>query len=113
MNKKLCVSCSKKLRARYMGGKARTGTCENCGKRVVVTPFEVPEQDSELTEVQNTKVWAVHKAPEYTTITLMVDARTAVTLQKFAALWGCSLGAVVDSIVIHFLRFTKRGKKNT
>ena len=108
MNKKLCVNCGKKLEARYIGGKARTGTCENCGKRVVVTPFEVSQQETELAETQNPEVRTVRTAPEYTTITLMVDVRTASILRKFAALWGCSLGAVVDSIVTNFL---KRGKK--
>lgn len=106
MNKKLCIRCSNKIGARYMGRKSSSGICERCGKQSTVTLYQVSEQDTEPT-VPKTRPQSAYRVSECTTITLTVEARTAFNLRNLAGNWGCTQGAVVDSILKNFLRRRK------
>lgn len=106
MNKKLCIRCSNRIGARYMGRKSSSGICECCGKRGSVTLYEVSEQDAKST-ASKSKSQSAYRVSECTTITLTVDARTAFNLRNLAGNWNCTQGAVIDSILKNFLRRRK------
>lgn len=106
MIKKLCMPCSIELRKvssiEYLGKKNRLGVCERCGRKKYITEYNLttsiplPAEKSRPTE-------------QRTTITVDIDARTAVNIQRLAERWGRSCGEVIDSAIIHFMRNRKGG----
>ncbi|MDO5785436.1 MAG: hypothetical protein Q4P20_10290 [Eubacteriales bacterium] len=106
MIKKLCMSCSIELRKassmEYLGKKNHMGTCEHCGRKTYITEYNLPTPSSLPAEKSR-------PAEQRTTITVDIDARTAVNIQRLADRWGRSCGEVIDSAIIHFMRNRKGG----
>lgn len=106
MIQKLCMSCSSELRSvysmQYLGKKNHMDICERCGRKTYVTEYDLKESSAVPAERNSRPI-------SRTDVTINVDVRTAVNMQRLADRWGCSCGEVVDSWSINFNR-KRKGK---
>ena len=103
MIKKLCMKCRDKTaqtaNVRYTGKKNYKDICERCWELKYVTEYDVNKTEDKRTSEKTERI----------DISLNVNANTARNIKRLAERWQCSEGAVVDSVLVRFLRNRKGG----